>query len=293
MIDVVIKSDTKCPECGAKGEFDGTEVYCPDCGLVLQDYLLERGPSFYSKEDSDRLIEANPPSTNTMPLMGQGSQVGDGSYKNTKSRKEMQLVWAQKRTKQSFCSQSLQDSLVKFQRICEKLELPDYVQEGGAIILRKMYNEGMTRGREKKKIMTGLMILLCRQYDIIRTPDEIVETTGFGTGDHKKVLEALSSYKKLCDELDMKMQPFTCVDYTKRLCDTFRIYGEKREEAVKLAKRMEGRGGYSPRTVASAVLYITEDNLTQRELSEEMDVTSLAIRNRYKDIEERFDFDER
>lgn len=291
MFPLLIKSDIECPECGINGEFNGTEIWCPECGRVLQENLLDRGPEFVGDE-GDRSIDVNPTSREVHAL-DLGSQVGSEQYGVVRNDRDMKLIWTSKRTDDEFCPRSLRSALIEYKTVTSELDIPEYVEEGGAILLRKLHDEGWTRGRERNKVLSGLLMTLCRKYGLIRTPEEIAEASNLSSEGFDRSLQVLDYYKKVSDELDMVYSQFTAVDYTKRLCDQFDIYGNAREKAIEIAEDMIGKGGYNPRTVAGGIIYIIgrKENLeiTQEKISEESDTTCVSIRNRYQEIVEKFD----
>lgn len=291
MLPTIIKKKIVCSECGETGEYTGSEVVCPECGMVLKEQFLDRGALYVEKEE--RTTDVNPPKSEIQKLKGLGTKVGSGKYSDVHSDEEFKLLWNDKRTKDVFCSPNLSKGLHRLKKCCSKLDVPRYFEEGVAIIFRKLYEKGWTKGRDRDVVLSGLIMVGCRKYDIVRTPREIAEVTSLSSKGNKGDMAVLNSYKEIAEMLDMGYQQFTEVDYTKRLCDEFDFFGEERKKAISIAKNIkESKNSCNPRTVASAVVYVIsrkkELGVTQKEIAEQMSITPPSIRNKYEDIADNF-----
>ena len=58
----------KCPECGSKNVIvdpKHAELYCADCGVVLAEAMIDRGPEWraYDAEQASKRVRTGPPSS--------------------------------------------------------------------------------------------------------------------------------------------------------------------------------------------------------------------------------------
>ena len=66
---------TACPDCKGthlKRDYDHAEIVCADCGLVLEDNIVDTGPEWraFDMQQENALARAGPPMSTTLPDKG-------------------------------------------------------------------------------------------------------------------------------------------------------------------------------------------------------------------------------
>ncbi|MFB6216234.1 MAG: hypothetical protein ABEJ72_04595, partial [Candidatus Aenigmatarchaeota archaeon] len=118
-----------------------------------------------------------------------------------------------------------------------------------------------------------------------RTLDEVTEASGV---DRREIGR---TYRYVCRELGIRILPSQPEDYIPRFSTMLGLSDEAQAKALNIleeAKEHDITSGKGPVGVAAAALYIaavlTGQKKTQREVADVVDATEVTIRNRYKEI---------
>ena len=71
---------TACPDCKGthlKRDYDHAEIVCADCGLVLEDNIVDTGPEWraFDMQQENALARAGPPMSTTLPDKGLSTDI--------------------------------------------------------------------------------------------------------------------------------------------------------------------------------------------------------------------------
>ena len=142
----LVEDTVKCDECGSrqlkKDESRG-EVVCEDCGLVLEDKVIDQGAEWrvFSPEQGDQRARTGAPMTVMLHDKGLSTDIDwqnkDYSGKTINSRYRSQFYRMRKWQKRSRVSnateRNLAMALAELDRIASRLELPKTVRESAAV----------------------------------------------------------------------------------------------------------------------------------------------------------------
>ncbi|MCW4037232.1 MAG: transcription initiation factor IIB [Candidatus Bathyarchaeota archaeon] len=288
----------RCPECSGTEfvtDMETGEIACSQCGLVLQEEILDQKPEWraFTPEETRSKARTGPPAS--LRQFDKGLSTTFQPYKDTYGRslpmrerlKMMRLrKWNIRARVHSSAERNLSQAMNELTRLSDKLHIPASVEENAALIYRKALDEGLIRGRSIKSIAAAALYAACR---LTRTPRSLKEIAEASTRRRKEISRC---YRLLQRELEIKMPVDDPVKYISKIASHVRLSQKTQNTASKLlerAKDKKGVVGKGPTGMAAAALYIAaimnDQSLTQRELAKAADVTEVTVRNRYKELD--------
>ncbi|MCJ2555433.1 MAG: transcription initiation factor IIB [Candidatus Thermoplasmatota archaeon] len=296
---------TRCPECNSPHlvrDYERAEVICEDCGLVLDEQLIDEGPEWraFDSEQREARERAGPPSSIMSHDKGLSTQIGwrnkDAYGRTIPHRSRAQIYRLRKwqhriRTSRSG-ERSLAQGLTEINTMASKMGLPRHVRESAAVLYRKASTKNLVRGRSIDEVVAATLYAACRQCGVPRTLDEIA---------NKSAVERKSigrTYRTLTRALGLKLLPQSPRDYIPRFCNKLGLDMEVQRKALDIldaVEREELASGVAPSGVAAATIYIAAmlngRPCTQKDVAEVAGVTEVTIRNRYKAISEALGYE--
>jgi len=290
----------KCPECTGINLFlnrDKGEVICKDCGLVIEEKMVEFGQEWreFESDTSQKRRRTGAPMTYTQYDQGLGTEVGQRAdlyklgdkYKN----KFFRLRKWQYRISTAI-ERNLKLALAELKRVSSYLKLPKSVEEESARIYTLAVQRGLVRGRSMESVVAGALYAACRRHEVPRTLDELGEASGI----EKK--EIGRTYRFITRELGINILPSNPADYIARFASSLKLSAESQSRAVEIldmAQEKELTSGRGPTGIAAAALYVAAlihgEKRTQREVADVAGVTEVTIRNRYKELLEELNLE--
>ena len=298
-----IEEIAQCPECGSNHlskDYSRAELVCRNCGLVLDEDIIDHGPEWraFDSEQREKRARTGPPMTYTIHDKGLSTVIGwknrDSYGKSIPTRNRAQLYrlrkW-QRRTRISNATEkNIAIALSQLDRMASGMGLPRTVRETAAMIYRKAAKRNLVRGRSIEGVTAASLYAACRQCHVPRTLDEIAASSRVSRK------EIGRTYRYVSRELGLKLLPTSPEDYISRFCSELKLSGDVRAKTVEIlqeAAHRELTSGRGPTGMAAASLYIASilcgERRTQREVAEVAGVTEVTIRNRYKEITKKLD----
>lgn len=287
------KFTRKCPECSSENlswNKETGEIICNDCGLVIEDKMVDFGREWREIDESSglKMRRAGAPLSYTQFDKGLGTEIGfayDLRGFGQKSRnKYLRLRKWQYRISTAI-ERNLKMALAELKRVSSYLKLPKSVEEEGSRIYTMAVQRGLVRGRSMESVVAGALYAACRRNELPRTLDEMAESSGI---DKKEVGR---TYRFITRELNIKILPSNPVDYMARFSSALTLSPETHSRAIKILSRARSNeltSGRGPTGIAAAALYIASlingEKRTQREVADVAGVTEVTIRNRYKEL---------
>lgn len=298
----------KCPECGSPNliqDYESGEKICSDCGLVLADSVIDRGPEWraFSAEERASRPRTGTPTTYSVHDKGLSTDIGGpfglnydafGKKLPLATRLQMSRLrkWHIRSRFHDSTDRNLLQAMSELERLSDKLTIPKQIREIAAIIYRKALVKGIIRGRSITAIAAAALYVACRMIGIPRTLEEISE----GNPVYEK--EVARNYRLLIRKLDLQMpivSPIACIS---KIADPLMISGETQGLAIKIlreAKRKRISSGKDPMGLAASALYIANrqqnERRTQKEIAEIAKVTEVTIRNGCRELERRLNLE--
>jgi transcription initiation factor TFIIB len=290
-------SQTECPECGGRISVDEShgERTCTECGLVVETDRVDRGPEWRSFDDGsdDGKRRVGAPTTELLHDRGLSSHIGwqdRDSYGNALSSRQRRRMhrlrtWDERFRTRDHKERNLKQALGEIQRMGSALGLSDDVLETASVIYRRALNEDLLPGRTIEGIATAAVYAAARQMNTPRSIDEVAAVSRIEPMEFKR------AYRYIVRELELAVQPADPSHYLGRIASELDLDPAVERSARQLLDAAAETGvfaGKSPVGLAAAAIYaasrLTSYDLTQSEISEVADVSTVTIRNRYQEL---------
>lgn len=293
-----------CPECEGAVIADEkqAELVCEDCGLVIDEDQIDRGPewrAFNSTEQRNK-SRVGAPTTNTMHDKGLTTTIDwrdkDAYGRQISSRKRQQMsrlrTWQERvRTKNSG-ERNLKHAFGEIDRMASALGISDQVRETASVVYRRALEEDLIRGRSIEGVATAALYAATRLSNAPRPIDE------FHTVSRVEESEINRTYLYLSRELDLEISPVDPKEYLNRFIneltstyinpDEAHSLERRATDIIEEAKEANLHSGRSPTSIASAAIYtasiIEKIRFTQKEIANATETTEVTIRNRYQEM---------
>ena len=290
----------KCTECGSINLFvnrEKGEVICKDCGLVIEDKMVEFGQDWreFDSDGEEKKRRTGAPMTYTQYDQGLGTEVGQKADLYSLGNKERNKFFRLRKWQYRISTaieRNLKLALAEMKRVSSYLKLPKSVEEEAARIYTLAVQRGLVRGRSMESVVAGALYAACRRHEVPRTLDELSEASGI----EKK--EIGRTYRFVTRELGISIMPSNPADYIARFASSLKLSAETQSRAVEIldgAQKVELTSGRGPTGIAAAALYVSAlihgEKRTQREVADVAGVTEVTIRNRYKELLDELDLD--
>jgi len=290
----------KCPECGGINlsvNKEKGEISCKDCGLVIEDKMVDFGQEWKEFEagDAEKRRRTGAPMTYTQFDQGLGTEVGrkaDLYALGAKDRNKFFRLRKWQYRISTAIERNLKLALAELKRVASFLKLPKSVEEESARIYTLAVQRGLVRGRSMESVVAGALYAACRRHEVPRTLDELSEASGI----EKK--EIGRTYRFVTRELGITILPSNPSDYIARFASSLRLSAETQSKSVEIlekAQKAELTSGRGPTGIAAAALYVAAlmhgEKRTQREVADVAGVTEVTIRNRYKELLEELNLE--
>jgi transcription initiation factor TFIIB len=291
----------KCPECGSINlvyDSHQGEVTCQDCGLVIEEKMVDFGQEWGNFEEGDKKGRGGAPISMQKFDKGLTTNIGDISdiYKlqgAKQTRKFLRLKKWQERVSTSI-ERNLRLAMAELRRISSFLSLPNVVREEASRVYNFVLQRGLVRGRSMESVIAACIYSACRSYNLPRTLDEIAAAAEI---DRKEIGR---TYRFITRRLKIKVTPSNPKDYISRFASFLHLSPKTQNDALKILKKAETAeltSGRGPSGVAAAALYVAallnDEKKTQREVADVAGITEVTIRNRYKEILDKLDLEDK
>ncbi len=293
----------RCTSCGSTHltrDYERGEVVCEECGLVLEEAMIDQGPEWraFDSEQNEKRARTGAPSSLTIHDKGLSTDIGwrnrDTFGKSIPTRNRAQLYrlrkWQRRIRVSNATERNLAFALAEMDRIASALSLPRNVRETAAMIYRRAIHRNLIRGRSIEGVAAAALYGSCRQCNVPRTLDEIAGKSRISRKDIGR------TYRFIARELRLNLVPTRPQDYLQRFCSELKLKGEvqgRANEILKQAMEQELTSGRGPTGVAAAAIYIASvqagERRTQRQVADVAGITEVTIRNRYKELTDRLE----
>ena len=296
------REELACPECGGNVVADEShgETVCTECGLVVDEDSIDRGPEWraFDSAERDRKSRVGAPTTNLMHDKGLSTNIGwqnkdaYGNALSSRQREKMQRLrtWNERFRTRDSKERNLKQALGEIDRMASALGLPENVRETASVIYRRALDEDLLPGRSIEGVATAALYAAARQAGTPRSLDEIERVSRVDK------MELTRTYRYVVRELKLEVEPADPTQYVPRFASDLDLSDEAERQARELlesAKRAAIHSGKSPVGLAAAAVYaaalLTNEKVTQNQVSEVADVSEVTIRNRYKELLEASD----
>jgi len=283
--DVQRDTTEPCPECGGPVRTNSAETVCADCGLVIDEQSIDRGPEWYGDDDSAKRTGAPlTPARHDRGLstvIGTGRGATDTDASSQKRRRLARMRREQSRGRwRSKQERNLGHGLTEIRRITSALGLADSVRDQACQLFRTAQNERLLKGRSIEAVAAASVFGACRcngqswliadVAPMAQVPQDRVE----------------NAYTVLNEELGLPTPPVRPTQFVPRLASDLGCTDIVRRRAETLATQAVDAGvttGVHPAGFAAACLYMAacanDAPLTQAAAAAAAGVTVETVRN--------------
>jgi transcription initiation factor TFIIB len=289
--------ESVCPECGGRlktHEARG-ETVCRDCGLVVEEDAVDRGPEWraFDAGEQDEKSRVGAPTTKMMHDSGLSTNIGwqnkdaYGRQLSASQRQKMQRLrtWNERFRTRDSKERNLKQALGEIDRMASALGLPKNVRETASVIYRRALAEDLLPGRSIEGVATASLYAAARKAGTPRSLDEVTNVSRVDKD------EIARTYRYVVRELKLEIEPADPLQYVPRFASELGLSdeGERRaRELLDAAKREGIHSGKSPVGLAAAAVYaaslLANEKVTQKEVSDVANISEVTIRNRYHEL---------
>lgn len=295
----------KCPECGSSNlihDYDTGETVCGDCGLVLYEQMMDKGPEWraFTQEEKASRSRVGVPTSYSVHDKGLSTAISQvdrdafGRKLPLSTRLQMWRLrkWQIRSRVHSSIDRNLAQAMAELDRLSDKVFIPQPIKEKAAVTYRKALDKGLVRGRSIAAIAAASLYAACRGSGTPRTLREIAEAS---LVDKKDVARC---YRLLLRELEVHMPIADPLTYVSKIAERTGISGKTQGQAIqilRIARKKRAAAGKDPMGLAAAALYIAclqnNEKKTQKDIAEAAGVTEVTVRNRYKTLKKQLDLE--
>jgi len=287
---------SSCPECdNVHLVSDDIETFCPECGLVVDENLLNRGPN-WTPFDADEKRHVGGQVTVTRHDRGISTNIGryrDGNGQELSGDKRRQFSrlrrWNGRARFDSKGEKNLAHGLSEIKRIVGVLDLGESIRERASYLYREAQSNDLLPGRSIESMAAGAVYAACRQQRLPRYLDEVSDAAHVDTG------KVRLAYQTLNRELELQVPPPLPVDYLPRIASEVDAPITVRERAWELCSSTTVEDlmcGRKPASVAAGCLYYAiqeldeSGSILQADIAEAAGVTAVSLRAVWQTLEE-------
>ena len=279
-----------CPECQGRLREGESETVCGECGLVVAEDNIDRGPEWRSFADDETEKErTGAPLTRSRHDRGLTTEIGRST--RLKGRKRRRFARLRRQHNRSRIKSKAERNRVyafgEIRRLVSALDLTDHVRDQSCVLFESAQKEDLLRGRSIEGFTAAVVYATCRTASVSRTLDEVVDAA------RASEAELTAAYDALNRDLGLPTGPIDPAEYLPRFASRLDLPQAVERRADALVDTARERGlvsGRDPSGVAAGCLYLAarqeEYDLTQAEAAETADVTPVTLRATYQDLRE-------
>ncbi|WP_135821883.1 transcription initiation factor IIB [Halostella litorea] len=282
------RSIDACPECDGRLNDSSDETVCAECGLVVAEDRIDRGPEWRSFADDDRNRErTGAPLTRSRHDRGLSTEIGYGDGSNTRltGRKRRQVArMRREHNRARIPSKSDRNQVYGFteiRRLVGSLSLSDHIRDQACTLFESAQSEDLLRGRSIEGFAAAAVYATCRIESVSRTLAEVVSDARADEAELKAAYDALNR------DLGLPTGPVDPSEYLPRFASELDCARAVERRARELADRAADGvvSGRNPAGVAAACLYAADaerdGDLTQTGAADVAGVSPVTLRSAY------------
>lgn len=285
-----ITQTNTCIECGGRIRQLNIETVCEECGLVLDEDDVDRGPEWRSTDGEEDRRRTGSPLTRTRHDRGLSTEIGYGSGSDVRGERQRQLLRMRRQHSRAKCSsksdRNRKYANIEIKRLVGALGLADSIAEQACALFASAQSEDLLYGRSLEGFAAAVVYATCRIQSITRTMDEITDVARADKGELKVAYDAMNR------ELGLPVGPIDPAEYIPRFATELDLDTPVENAARSYLSELTESGmvgGKNPSGVAAACLYkagIDADaDVTQKDAAAVADVSPMTVRSTVQDID--------
>lgn len=301
----------KCPDCDCekfiKDEKRG-EKSCKNCGLVIEDNIKDKGKDWRSysfEEEQEKSRTGDPISINKYDK-GLSTSIKNRDYDskgnllNSEKRNTMSRLRRLNKMTEDNKEKNLRFALGEIERMGNALGVSNNAIQMTSKIYREALEQDLIRGRSIEEVISACLYISLINQKEPRSMGEIVEVSRIK--DEKKVFKTKKSLSsnlddEKLDDININTIPVSPKEYIPRFISKIDIKNKNDVERLSfklydiISEESSLISGKSPNGLAGSLIYISiqiinGNGTTQKDISDIAGVSSVTIRNQYKDLKD-------
>lgn len=273
-----------CPECNGTIHQEQEETLCSNCGLVIAEDHLDRGPEWRAFNSTKERTGA--PLTRARHDRGLSTQIGF-IERGTSGAKRRQLARLRRQHNRSIISTKKDRNQVyaftEIRRITTTLSLPRRTRDNACMLFEQAQTNELLRGRSVEGFAAAAVYASCRIEGLSRTIDEITDIAKASPNELKTAYDAMNR------ELGLPTGPIDPREYLPRFASELDLPPPIEQQATQYVDYLTEHhliAGRNPSGIAGACLYaaaIDADHpLTQKAAATVANITPVTLRSNYR-----------
>ncbi|MHA1776710.1 MAG: hypothetical protein DRO88_03910 [Promethearchaeia archaeon] len=265
---------------------------CVSCGVVF-DRIYENSPrrAFTQEELAKRKIHEPVYSAIGPRTVIRGKFDSRGVLINPKFQSKFSRLGKIHRSLTSSYERNLWIALPNFQRLQEKLGLPEMVVKDAIKIYQKAVKAKLTMGRSIDILMAASIFVSLKIHGIPRVVEEIVRVVDVNKKNVIKCYRLL--IVKILPKMNIRVSNVNPVRYIEKFGEDLNLPMIVRQDAMRLVRKARNNGllvgGKDPKGLAAAAIYISshlhKTPRTQTDIAKLSHVTEVTLRVRCRDLQ--------
>ena len=271
------------------------ETVCSDCGLVVAEGEIDRGPEWrgFDHGERGRKSRVGAPITDRLHDKGLFTAIDwqdKDAYGNRLSARKRQRMsrlrtWNKRFRTHDAGQRTLRQALGEIDRMASALGVPETIHETASVIYRRALEAGLLPGRSIEAIATAALYAATKAAGAPRTIDEVAAVSRIDR------TEFTRAYRHVVRELGLEIVLAGPAQYLPRYISELDLSGEterRARELLRAGKELGIHSGRNPVGLAAAAIYagatLTNETLTQETVPDATDISTVTIRTRYKQL---------
>ncbi|MBO4247860.1 transcription initiation factor IIB family protein [Halomicrobium sp. IBSBa] len=280
----------RCPECDGAIDASTREAVCTQCGLVVDEDQLDRGPEWRSfEDDGEQKARTGAPLTRSRHDRGLSTEIGRSTRLKGRKRRQMARLRREHSRAQTGSKRDRNQRIgfIEIRRLVSRLDLSSTIRDRACVLFESAQEADLLVGRSIEGFAAAAVYATCRTSEIARTVEEVVADAQASTGELRVAYDAINR------ELGLPTGPIDPREYLPRFASELDVPHEIERRATALADLAAERNliaGKNPGGVAAACLYTAareaDYELTQARAAAVADVSPVTLRSTYQALED-------
>jgi len=279
-----------CPECDSAIDASAREAVCTQCGLVVDEDQLDRGPEWRSfEDDSEEKARTGAPLTRSRHDRGLSTEIGRSTRLKGRKRRQMARLRREHSRAQTGSKRERNQRIgfIEIRRLVSQLALSTTIRDRACVLFESAQEADLLVGRSIEGFAAAAVYATCRTSQIARTVEEIADDAQASADELRVAYDAINR------ELGLPTGPIDPQEYLPRFASELDVPHEIERRATELADVADERNlvaGKNPCGVAAACLYTAareqDYDLTQATAADVAGVSPVTLRSTYQALDD-------
>lgn len=278
---------TICPECNGKviSIPEKGDTVCCRCGLVILERNIDNSHSgirAFTKRQKEQRERTGSPISVLLPDMALCTIIDKRNIRNADLKRA-----AKWNSRMTWNKKNILIATTDIKRISHNLNLPIYITKTAIKLYLEAFKKKLLRGRSIKGMVAACLYFACRDQQIPRTFQEVLEETSVNA---KKVRMC---YRVLIRELRLKMPSTDPISLIPRYIVELGLDATDEKAAIEILNAFIASSstcGKDPKGFCAGALYFVSKmhgkKVSQSKISNLLGITEVTLRSRYKEMME-------